>query len=148
MMISVYEILGAIFGIAFVFVFLQGIAEKTEELLYLNYFIGGGGILCSGRPLVQVAFVLFLAVQTYFVVKDDNYWKKGVAVYTGGEDAFVRPTCAYEIKVRRGERYIIVQLNNGKTYYYEGVDEFLCFWKVSDEFFEAVEMLDLVKNID
>ena len=146
MMISVYEILGLVFALAFTFVFFEGIAEKNERLLYLNYFIGGGGILLSGSILGQIAFVFFLAVQTYFVVKGDTYWTKGVAIYIGKEDSFVRPTCAYEIKVRVGQRYIIVQLKSGKTYYYEDVDEFLCFWDVSEDFCEVRDLLGLTTS--
>lgn len=143
-MINVYEILGAIFAVVFTIVFLQGIAEKTQGYLYLNYFIGGGGILLSGTPWGAIAYVFLLGIQTVFVVKGDDYWKRGVAIYVGRTDSFVRNDCAYEVKVRSGSGYIILQLDSGKTYYYEDVDEFLCFWKVSDEFYDVVEELGLV----
>lgn len=146
MMISVYEVLGAMFSIAFCCVFLQGIAEKTEGYLYANYLIGGGGMLVSGSPAAIAAYLFLLVVQTYFVVKGDTYWKKGVAIYVGEDDGYVRDSCAYEVKVRKGERYIILQLSSGKTYYYEDTDEFLCFWKVSEDFCEIRELLGLTTD--
>ena len=39
-----------------------------------------------------------------------------------------------------------MQLRGGKTYYYEGVDEFLCFWEVSEDFYEIRELLGLATS--
>lgn len=146
MMISVYEILGVLFGGLFAIIFLQGIAEKDSRFLFYNFFIGGGGILFSGAPIGGIVYLLFLGIQTWFVLRGDTLWVKGTGIYIGAEDGFVRPTCAYEIKVRNGCRYIIVQLRSGKTYYYDGVDEFLCFWEVSEDFYQIRDLLGLTTS--
>ena len=146
MMISVYEILGAIFGVAFAMVFLQGIAEKDSRFLFYNFFIGGGGILFSGAPIGGIVYLLFLGIQTWFVLRGDTLWAKGTGIYVGEETSFTNNGVAYEIKVKQGQRYIIVQLRSGKTYYYDGVDEFLCFWEVSEDFYQIRDLLGLTTN--
>ena len=133
-MISIYEILGAIFGVAFALVFLQGIADKDSRFLFYNFFIGG------------VVYLLFLGIQTWFVLRGDISWVKGTGVYVGEETPFTNNGVAYEIKVKQGQRYIIVQLRNGKTYYYDGVDEFLCFWEVSEDFYQIRDLLGLTTS--
>ena len=140
------DIMEALCAFAFLVCVLEGMAERDEKLLMGAFLIGGGGIWLSGASIGALVYVLLLGGYSWFLLRGDKFWTTGTGVFRGEEDGFCRPTCAYEIKVRYGERYIIVQLRGGKTYYYEGVDEFLCFWEVSEDFYEIRELLGLATS--
>ena len=142
------EVWNVLCTLIFFIVVLEGIAENKEKYLLGAYFIGGGGVLLSGASIWALVYVFLLGFFSWFLVKGFNFWEEGVGIYKGEEDCFCRPTCAYKIKVRNGERYIIVKLNNGKTYYYEDIEEFENSWDISEDFYEIRAMLGLTESID
>lgn len=140
------NVLKVICAVAFLACMLQGMAERDERFLYGGFFIGGIGIFLSGAGIGSLVYVLLLGVYAWFLLRGDKFWVTGTGVFLGREDGFCKPACAYEIKVRYGERFIIVQLRSGKIYYYEGIEDFLCSWEVSEDFYELRELLGLVNS--
>ena len=136
-----------ILGILFLMSFFEGMASKKDRYIVSSILLAGVLACVSNSKYWVIANMLLIGVQVWLNHVVDSTWVKGVGIYRGATNEWVRATCAYEINVKRGIQYILVRLNGGKVFYYDSTQEFLENWEINPDFFELYCLLGLATSV-
>lgn len=122
-------------------VFVKGISSRDNRWLYVNYVFAFFEIIFLNTFVAYASIFGLLLIQNAFLFKEDSYWKEGVVTFIGDTDPYRTNGNAYKIQMRYGIRYLIVQMKNGKAYYYEDSEQFYNDWNLEPGAFPKLEKL-------
>lgn len=135
-----------IFGMLFLVSFFEGMASKKDRYIITSTVLAGILACVSDSKYWTVANMILIGVQVWLNYIIDSTWVKGVGIYRGAANDYIRITCAYEINIKKGSQYILVRLKGGKIFYYDSTEEFLENWEINPDFFELYCLLGLATS--